>query len=386
MRRLASPQGRFPGDDAFQGHVRVRCDDVVSGGGGGAGAGAGWSKRGHRMLGALRLGQAAICVLVLLAFVVAPAHSQENKPVDVAPGSVVILKRDIAGNVTNETAARGGTVTRTSSGVPSRTTLIYMPPAGARELDDIVTYTLDDVAQPQITVNVRPLAPTLDSAKIYDASFKALFVLFILAVLVESGLALLFRWRPFLDYFDSRSMNALVAFLFSLLLVRLFKLDISTQLISVYTDSSYTFDSWKGWPGSLLTAMIIAGGSAGVNRIFQSFGFRPTSSQEQPKKPELDQSEAWIAVTLLRDKSKGSVVVLINGQVVDTISGSSPRYRFLRYFVRDKGRFPQTGGYSVPAGAKYEIKAEDANDKQLAASWGPYEIGPRAIIDVELTL
>jgi hypothetical protein len=329
-----------------------------------------------------RLGQAAICMVVLLAFVVAPAHSQESKPVDVAPGGIVILKRDISGTVANETAARGGTVTKT----PSGTTLIYMPPAGARELDDIVTYTLNGAAQPQITVNVRPLAPTLDSAKLYDASFKALFVLFILAVLVESGLALLFRWRPFLDYFDSRSMNSLVAFLFSLLLVRLFNLDISSQLISVYTDSSYTFDSWKGWPGSLLTAMIIARGSAGVNRIFQTFGFRPTSSQEQPKKPELDQSEAWIAVTVLRDKSKGSVVVLINDQAVDTISGSSPRYRFVRYFVRDKGRFPQTGGYSVPAGVEHKITVEDANDKKLNATWGPYKLGSRAIIDVELTL
>lgn len=103
--------------------------------------------------------------------------------------------------------------------------------------------------------------------------------------------------------------------------MRLFNLDISSQLISVYTDSSYTFDSWKGWPGSLLTAMIIAGGSAGVNRLFQSLGFRPPSSQEQPKKPELKTSEVWIAVTLLRDKSKGSVVVLINDQAVGTISG-----------------------------------------------------------------
>lgn len=338
------------------------------------------------MLGALRGGQAAICVLVLLAFVIAPAHSQENKPVDVVPGGVVILKRDIAGSITQEAAARGGTVTKVSSGTPSQTTLIYTPPAGVRELDDIVTYTLNGAAQPQIPVNVRPAAPTLDSAKLYDASFKALFVLFILAVLVESGLALLFRWRPFLDYFDSRSMNSLVAFLFSLLLVRLFNLDISSQLIGVYTNSSYAFDSWKGWPGSLLTAMIIAGGSAGVNRIFQSFGFRPTSSQEQPKKPELNDHEAWIAVTLLRDKSKGSVVVSNNDQVVGTISGASPRNRLLRYFVRDKGRFPQTGGYSVPADVEHAITVEDANNQQLKAKWGPYKIGSRAIIDVEFTL
>lgn len=337
------------------------------------------------MLGASRFWQAAACALVWLAFVT-PSHAQENK-VDVAPGGVVAIKRDIAGSVTEEKAERGGSLTKATSGTPPKTTLIYLPPPGVREIEDIVTYKVEGTPQVPVTVNVRPLAPTLDSAKLYDASFKALFVLFILAVLVESGLALLFRWRPFLDYFDSRSMNALVAFLFSLLMVRLFSLDISSQLIGIYTESSILFDNWKGWPGSILTAMIIAGGSAGVNRIFQNFGLRPTSAQEQPKKPELNNTEAWVAVTLVRENAVGSADVLVKGGVVGTISGASPRHWFLRYFVRDKGRFPQTGGYTVVPGAGYEIAVQgyDAAGKKLplGPAWGPYEILPRAIIDIE---
>ncbi|MET4214480.1 hypothetical protein [Bradyrhizobium sp. LA2.1] len=167
-----------------------------------------------------------------------------------AAGGVVVIKRGIIGDVKDERTQRGGTVTKSvTSTSPPQTTLIYLPPAGVRELEDIVQYNVGDAQQAPIQINVRPLAPTLDSSKLYDASFKALFVLLILAVLVESGLALLFRWRPFLDYFASRSMNVLVAFLFSLLLVRLFDLDIASQLIGIYTESRIDIADWKGWPG-----------------------------------------------------------------------------------------------------------------------------------------
>jgi hypothetical protein len=335
------------------------------------------------------LRQAAACAFVWMIFIAAaPAFAQENTAPEVAPGGVVVVKRGITGEVKEERAERGGAVVKSVTGAPTpQTTLLYLPPAGVRELEDVVHYKIGDTPQLPITVNVRPLAPTLDSAKLYQASFKALFVLFILAVLVESGLALLFRWRPFLDYFDSRSMNALVAFLFSLLLVRLFNLDIASQLIGIYTESKIGLTDWQGWPGSILTAMIIAGGSAGVNRILQSFGFRPTSAQEEPKKPELDNTQAWVAVTLVRDKAVGSAEVLIKNAVAGTISGSSPKRRFFRYFVRDKGRFPQTGGYTVVPGQAYDIavQAYDADGNKLTpVTRGPFDIAPRAIIDIEV--
>jgi hypothetical protein len=331
---------------------------------------------------------AAVLAWLLLTFG-GPVLAQEK--VEVAPGGIVVL-RQVQGSVTDATSDRGGILaiaeTRTA---PKQSTLIYLPPANARDVDDTVQYKLDGAPQTPIQVSVRPRSPTLDSPRLYDASFKAIFVLLVLAVLVESGLALLFRWRPFLDYFDSRSMNALVAFIFALILVRVFNLDITSQLISVYNETGKGIDlkDWMGWPGSLLTAMIIAGGSAGVNRIFQAFGFRPTSAEQQPPKPpELRQDQAWIAVNLVRDKAVGSADVLIKGAVAGTISGASPRGRFLRYLVRDKGRFPQTGGYTVSPGADYliEVQGYDADGKPIKekATWGPFTIAPRAIVDIEL--
>jgi hypothetical protein len=104
-------------------------------------------------------------------------------------------------------------------------------------------------------------------------------------------------------------------------------------LIGVYTGAKpLDLKDWMGWPGSILTAMIIAGGSAGVNRIFQSFGFRPTSAQEAPPPPHLADDQAWVSVTLLRDHAVGSADVLIKDAVAGTISGISSKRRFLRYF------------------------------------------------------
>lgn len=324
-------------------------------------------------------------VFVWIAFVPAgPALAQESA--EVAPGGVIVVKRGIIGTVAGETADRGSVVKSVNSMVPPQTALIYLPPPGAHDMEDTVQYNVNGTPQTPIKIHVHPRAPTLDSGKLYEASFKALFVLLILAVLVESGLALLFRWRPFLDYFDSRSMNALVAFLFSFLLVQLFNLDIANQLIGIYTETSKQPTFWERLPGALLTAMIIAGGSAAVNRVFQSFGFRPTSAQEQPKKPEPNQNEAWVAVTLVREKAVGSAEVLIKNQVAGTISGASPKNRFLRYFVRDKGRFPQTAGYTVAPGADYEIAVQGytaQGDKLDLAKRGPFDIAPRAIIDIE---
>lgn len=160
-------------------------------------------------------------------------------------------------------------------------------------------------------------------------------------------------------------MNALVAFLFSYLLVYLFNLNIANELIGIYTGSSKSPTFLEDLPGALLTAMIIAGGSAAVNRIFQSFGFRPTSAQEQPKKPEPNQREAWIAVTLrVRRRRIGSFVI--------------------SYEI--KAAFRKLPDTLVP-GADYEIAVQgyDGEGNKLGlAKCGPFAIVPRAIIDIEL--
>jgi len=61
--------------------------------------------------------------------------------------------------------------------------------------------------------------PTLTSGDLFTPSFKALFVLFILAVVLESGLAVIFNWKQFFTTFDTKATKPLVAILVACLLV-----------------------------------------------------------------------------------------------------------------------------------------------------------------------
>jgi hypothetical protein len=316
----------------------------------------------------------------------APQPVVEEKIV-VRVGDSVVVARKAQPISKEETNLGSVTKVVQGTGPGAVNLLVYVPPADNREAEAVVKYTVEgrDVTVP---ISVKAAAPTLTDADLYSKSFKALFALFILAVLVENGLALIFRWRPFLDYFDSRTVNAVVAFAFSLVLVSLFQLDITTSLINTYVGTAHPVN----WPGTLLTAAIIAGGSAGVNRIFQALGFRAVSAQQQPPPPRLEETEAWIAVTLVRSKAVGAVSVLIGqpGQlaVAGTISGVTPGRSWWRYVVRDRGRFPMTGGYSVTPGQTYEVVLHglDRNgDPVVSNRWGPYAVARRAIIDIELT-
>lgn len=320
--------------------------------------------------------------VLLVALLVPQVSIAQDKQVVRAgePAVVARTERPTSG----EKAASGG-VAKIVRG--ATTVLLYLPPDGVNEIEDSVQYTTTDNQVVTVPISVRSRSPTLTDPQFYNASFKAVFGLFILAVLVESGLALIFRWPPFLDFFDSRSVNAVVAFVFSLLFVSIFNLDIATTLVNVYSGTSYPWN----WPGMILTALIIAGGSAGVNRLLQSLGFRPIGGPQQPP-PVLQANQAWLSVTLIRDQAVGPVYVEIgvpNGlAVAGTVRGSTRDRGLLRYFLRDKGRFPQSGGFTVVPG-QYQVQVTGSNaigNKVGPAIWGPHDIAPRALVDIELKL
>ena len=243
-----------------------------------------------------------------------------------------------------------------------------------------------------------PQPPTLVSPDVYSQSFKALFVLFILAVIIESGFAVLFNWRPFVETFNSRSVKPLVAFAFCWLFVEAFDLDITTRLVNVYSSTNYPVNL----PGKIVTALVLAGGSSGVNNLMVSLGFRaPISSTPAPARPP--PNEAWIAVRLNRRLARGPVTVRIGDPaagalpVAGMIAGSAhPGGAVVSYFLRDRGRFPGTGGHriSVPAAApptvRVELEGVTAAGAAIPAapgsSWGGYPVTAGAVIDLELTL
>ncbi len=77
----------------------------------------------------------------------------------------------------------------------SKRSLIYVAPSDILVFKDTVTYQVGTEKQ-TVEIDGRTGAQPFGSTELYETSFKAIFVLFILAVLVESGLQLIFRWRP----------------------------------------------------------------------------------------------------------------------------------------------------------------------------------------------
>jgi hypothetical protein len=224
----------------------------------------------------------------------------------------------------------------------------------------------------------------------YGEAFKALFLLFVLATVLESALAILFNWRPFVETFNARAVRPVVSLGFALVLVFTFKLDIVSGLAKIITPATPPLDA----AGPILTAMVIAGGSAAVNNLLVTLGFRQLRTPETvTPKPPLN--KGWISVSVIRTNAiKGPVDVRIG---VPDAAGAVPAVARLakstkpgwRYFFHDPGRFPGAGGYAVSSGATVKVvctAATAADGAVKTEAWGPNVIADGAIIDLTFTM
>jgi hypothetical protein len=118
------------------------------------------------------------------------------------------------------------------------------------------------------------------SDEAYPEAFKALFLLFVLAVLLESALAILFNRRPFVETFNARAVKPMVSTGFALIFVYMFSLELVSTLARLIRPDVQPPDH----TGRILTAMVIAGGSAAVNNLMVGLGFRqPARRRRQPR-------------------------------------------------------------------------------------------------------
>lgn len=332
-------------------------------------------------------------VILVAAFIVALARpAMAQAPVEAhtvrAGQSAALVAGSTAPIAVTTDAKRGKTSISETATTPKQFTLLYTAPQTNAAFTESVIFT--NPTSHSVEVTVVP-----GDGAIYQQVFKLLFVLFVLALLLESGLAVLFRWRPFLVYFDGRGVKTVVSSVFALFLVWSFDVDIVTDLVNCYSSRATPFQ--HGFEGYLITALIMAGGSAAVNNIFVALGFRSvvTYADIAPQPPR---TEGWISVTMLRKQATGPVDVLIGvppaapetrSPIAGTVTGGTRLTKFVRLFLRDASRFPTSGGYPVPAGGlcQVQLRGIDANGQPVESRvWGPETIAPGAIIDLELTV
>jgi hypothetical protein len=223
--------------------------------------------------------------------------------------------------------------------------------------------------------------------------------LFLFAVLLESALALLFNWRPFVELLNPRAIRPLVAFAVALIFVLTYRFDAVGALMEA--TKARPPGSEAGLLGQVLTAAILAGGSAGVNTLLVALGFRQTRNPatEAARVPE---HRAWIAVTVRRSASRGAVQVHLGPADpndpaphanlplagVVTPHAAAQERRLLRYFLHDPNRFPRYGGYELRAGvpALVQLRGVDAGGQPLPFETIAFTPAEKAIIDLEMTL
>lgn len=224
-------------------------------------------------------------------------------------------------------------------------------------------------------------------------SAKVLIKLLVLAALLESALEIVFKWRPFIAYFDGRGVKTPITLLCAWAMVVHFDIDFLAPLLSDYQTPTASVAS-EGVV-HLLTAMIIAGGSSGVNNLLGALGYRRVVSAEDLK-ARPPKTEAWISVARVKPATAvGPVQVQISEGgsaflVAGTIQSVSTRLKGLRFFIRDPGRLPTAGGISVAPNVAYKVRLAGQNAKGVAllsaSTWETDGLRLGALVDIELSI
>ena len=227
----------------------------------------------------------------------------------------------------------------------------------------------------------------------YPDAAKALSFLFMLAVLLESALSVIFNWRLYLVLANGKGFKTLVMIAVSCAVVWQFHVDTVSQLLKLYggTAPSDTLSR-------LLTALILAGGSAGVNQVLVNLGYRQAKSPEELR-PKPKANKAWISVVTSPRHADGPIYVRISqaGPITDTsparLAGVIAPVGILAtirsVFLANRHRFPPSGGHEIEADRQYriEVTARDAAGGLIASDInGLYTFADGAIIDFSTTL
>lgn len=236
-----------------------------------------------------------------------------------------------------------------------------------------------------------------------EGAFRILMAAFVLAILLESAFALIFNWRLFHEFFVGKAWRTPIMFLGAFAVVRTFDLDLMEQLVRTYNPSAAAAADRDTGLTSVLSAMILAGGSVGVNRIMVALGFR---SQIRPDAdvPKLNETEAFVSIRV--QGSSATTPYRVNMETVDSPPADTPtalgfvgslnvRRRFTELLFPVRGRIPPSGGMRLSTAKAYRVSVTDLSTgkhydtagREIAspADSQLFRLAPRAIVDFTIT-
>lgn len=134
---------------------------------------------------------------------------------------------------------------------------------------------------PSVTSGEKPFEETpergLKQAEL-DGIWRVLVVFFLLSVVIESALTPLFNWRVFLAWSLNKGIRTPITVLFAVLIVRGYGLDIFRDILQAVGESVGPCIG-----GQVLTALLLAGGSSGVNKLMQTWQLRPSDAEREAR-------------------------------------------------------------------------------------------------------
>lgn len=105
---------------------------------------------------------------------------------------------------------------------------------------------------------------------------QILVLFLVLSVVFETALTPVFNWRWFARRFEGKGVKTPVTVVLAFLVFRSFDVDIIKDILNAFGSSG---DNTASFGGQVLTALLIAGGSDGVFRIFTRLGIRNSAER-----------------------------------------------------------------------------------------------------------
>lgn len=241
-----------------------------------------------------------------------------------------------------------------------------------------------DTAQGEPVADGKPEAQA--AAKTPDIGRIAALLagVFALAAVIESALAVIFAWPVFLDRINRRNAKMPISLLVSGVVAWGFDLELVHKLAAAFGAGSG--QNLPDWFDALLSALILAGGAAGVRNLMVSLGLAtPTAEIEKPHRPP--SNKGWLSVRDARADRGTPLEIWLTpeGEVSRVIGVIAARTRqapgFLRWMVTDAARFPRVAGYAVDVGKRYTISVREG-DGQSQVIGIDYAFGEAAIVDL----
>lgn len=237
----------------------------------------------------------------------------------------------------------------------------YTAPNPPTVSEEAVTFVKGGQSQ-TIVVSIAAY-PNPDDPSVVGKAARVVFGMLVVAVILEAAFHVVFNWRVFLEFFDGRGVRTVLMFAGAYLVVDGFNQDYVASLFQIYMGGGETTERQSNWGTKILTALVLAGGSASVNSLMVALKLRENRTAEQvtPKPPP---TKAWIAVKV--HMKQADEIVQIQQLVVTPAPAGAEQLlgvihptgfwrRIGKYFWRDTRRLPTSAGLVVDPNVQYTI-------------------------------